>query len=767
MATQGPTATTYDASTFTNVKGWAGSVQGINAALAAFGWTQVADSNQIDWTNATAAPFGSTVFPNTVLASSATAGGPVSPYLINTRGNWISETLTSVASATGDTSVYTGTITGGGANAFAGFYFTIAGFTNAQNNGVFFCQASTTTTLTLTNYAGTAETHAATASENYNYLDVVRSTVASGGNGNDYILSRTPSVVTNVSVTAGVATITATNNYATGDVIRFKNCIYAYFLNYNSTINNTYTVLASGLSGSSFQINVTGVPFGNQPSSYPSTSEGSATNSVSLSLIVLGSTTRPETDTKNYVAYYYEIWKTADSQTYAETAQTVSYVASTALLTINTNTTPNRLKAGFNITISGATNLPQINGTWCVNSATTTQLTFVIPNSVSGFSGNFSGTDTFTISYTLQPIYMKLEYWNNTGATNAPWIRTAFGTGGDGVGNLTGVRSASDTSAATAIPIGTTGYGAEYSGLTTYSSNPPYDNRMTVTSNASTIWRCIWSGANNRFGTAMFYNRNDTNAVQPQGGSAMWIVERGLDPTGNYLDDYFTVIFGGSTSTQTNATVPVYTRYYLKPNPSVSITQVQVDGSNNVTVTYSTNQGFSFQIGAIVYFQNLQTATFLNNQIIRVTGVTGSTITGVIAAHAAYGPAPDTGNMIQSVSLTSLTPISGTGNYTWVDYTVPTVRTNVTTTLVINGYTPLFPVMPIPGYVGNPMTMAMTTNSVDSGAHDTTTTITLYGATRTYYQPQGQGSGAQQSQIPYAYFGNGNQGDMAMFLRWD
>src|ERR1700675_1581873 len=139
MATQGPTATTYDASSFTNVKAWAGSVTGINAALAAFGWVQTSDSNQIDWTNATVAPFASSAYPNTVLATNATAGAPVSPYVINLRGNWVTSTT-------------------------------------------------------------------------YNYLDVVRSTVGGGGTGNDYILTRTPFVVTNVVVTAGVATITAANN---------------------------------------------------------------------------------------------------------------------------------------------------------------------------------------------------------------------------------------------------------------------------------------------------------------------------------------------------------------------------------------------------------------------------------------------------------------------------------------------------------------------------------------------------------------------------
>ena len=59
--------------------------------------------------------------------------------------------------------MYTGTITGGGSNAFVGDLFTIAGFVGANNNGVFIATASSATTLTLANVAATAETHAGTA----------------------------------------------------------------------------------------------------------------------------------------------------------------------------------------------------------------------------------------------------------------------------------------------------------------------------------------------------------------------------------------------------------------------------------------------------------------------------------------------------------------------------------------------------------------------------------------------------------------------------
>lgn len=75
--------------------------------------------------------------------------------------------LTDVAAASGGTTVYTGTITGGGANAYAGYIFTVEDFTNSLNNGIFTCVASTTTTLTLNNVFGQAQTlQTATATSN-------------------------------------------------------------------------------------------------------------------------------------------------------------------------------------------------------------------------------------------------------------------------------------------------------------------------------------------------------------------------------------------------------------------------------------------------------------------------------------------------------------------------------------------------------------------------------------------------------------------------
>jgi hypothetical protein len=72
--------------------------------------------------------------------------------------------LTSCNNNSGGNTVYNGTITGGGSNAYVGMSFIVAGFqTNLINNGTFTCVASSSTTLTLSNPNGIAETIAATA----------------------------------------------------------------------------------------------------------------------------------------------------------------------------------------------------------------------------------------------------------------------------------------------------------------------------------------------------------------------------------------------------------------------------------------------------------------------------------------------------------------------------------------------------------------------------------------------------------------------------
>lgn len=70
-------------------------------------------------------------------------------------------TVSSVAAASGTLgpggtacTVYTGTFTNGGTNAYVGLVLNFSGFGTAANNGTFLCVASTTTTVTMTNPNG-------------------------------------------------------------------------------------------------------------------------------------------------------------------------------------------------------------------------------------------------------------------------------------------------------------------------------------------------------------------------------------------------------------------------------------------------------------------------------------------------------------------------------------------------------------------------------------------------------------------------------------
>ena len=103
--------------------------------------------------------------------------------------------VTSVDASIGSTAVYHGTF----ATGLTGYFFTVAGFVGANNNGFFVCTASSATTLTLANAAATLETASATAT--------------------DYVVSLT----------------TASNNYNVGDAITLSGIVTETWLNGQST----------------------------------------------------------------------------------------------------------------------------------------------------------------------------------------------------------------------------------------------------------------------------------------------------------------------------------------------------------------------------------------------------------------------------------------------------------------------------------------------------------------------------------------------------
>jgi hypothetical protein len=58
--------------------------------------------------------------------------------------------------------------------------------------------------------------------------------------------------------------------------------------------------------------------------------------------------------------------------------------------------------------------------------------------------------------------------------------------------------------------------------------------------------------------------------------------------------------------------------------------------------------GHHFSPGELVVFRNVQTATFLNNQVVSV-GTTSPTTFTAAFVHADYGPTADTGNAFQAI----------------------------------------------------------------------------------------------------------------------
>ena len=171
--------------------------------------------------------------------------------------------LTSVAASIGGVAVYTGTITGGGSNAFAGYEFVIAGFDNAVNNGPFACTASTTTTLTLVNLNAVADTHAATASA-VEGTAVYTGTITGGGSnalaGQGFTVAGFVTNPTNNGTFIATASTTSTLTLANPDAIAETHAATATSEE-SGTNQLTYVVYPSKtLTGNTYQPSGTSTP---------------------------------------------------------------------------------------------------------------------------------------------------------------------------------------------------------------------------------------------------------------------------------------------------------------------------------------------------------------------------------------------------------------------------------------------------------------------------------------------------------------------------
>ncbi len=126
------------------------------------------------------------------------------------------------------------------------------------------------------------------------------------------------------------------------------------------------------------------------------------------------------------------------------------------------------------------------------------------------------------------------------------------------------------------------------------------------------------------FNTGTNWNFNTQNAVgsvSPDGRFLAWASD--WNATLGCMD--------GSTS--------CLSAYIASGPPDATITQAQVDGSNHTTIT-AANQ---FVVGEQVSLKNLAAATWLNNQVLTITSASSSAFAGTGVAHAAYGPAADSG----------------------------------------------------------------------------------------------------------------------------
>jgi hypothetical protein len=133
----------------------------VNRSIAVpSGWAVIPCGRQYGGTNSN---IGTNLVANAGTFQATTTGTATNTAAIG-GGNL---TLSAAANASGGTTVYTGTITSGTSNAFAGANISISGFTNAVNNGIFPVTASSTSSITVSNPSGVAETHAGTLAVSY------------------------------------------------------------------------------------------------------------------------------------------------------------------------------------------------------------------------------------------------------------------------------------------------------------------------------------------------------------------------------------------------------------------------------------------------------------------------------------------------------------------------------------------------------------------------------------------------------------------------
>lgn len=241
----------------------------------------------------------------------------------------------------------------------------------------------------------------------------------------------------------------------------------------------------------------------------------------------------------------------------------------------------------------------------------------------------------------------------------------------------------------------------------------------------------------------------------------------GLDQA-TFLNDQFLFVSANTLTLTSVATASGGTTVYTG---TITGGGTQAHVGQLVTVSGFTN---SANNGTFTVVSSTTTTITLNNAS-GVAETHAASISGTNAGyflitsftHATVATTYDVGTLRLTTSSSVFTPIVGTGLPCMSDPNICTIlRQNGS--LLVNGQTPLLPVFTFPGFLGNPMTMCMSLAGQDEPVHDTTFSITLYGATRTYYFPQGN----TPSLNPYLQFGDNQAANTfsqpyGFALRWD
>lgn len=266
--------------------------------------------------------------------------------------------LTSVAASSGGTAVYTGTITGGAANALVGNVFTVAGFTtNPANNGVFICTASTALLLTLSNPAATVEALAtATATSvatNVGFLGTIP-----GGAGN--------ALVGDTIVVAGF--VTSPLNNSTYTVIASSATSIGAVLNAGAiTETHTATATTSNVTNVEVTAVITPAVASWQPGKFYRVGEQVA---------ALGHLQRVTAGTKSVqVVYTPNAGFIPGSASLALAGGSATSTGNTVAITSITAAVPSSFAVGQVVRISSATST-SLNGTWTLTVVGTHNISF-------------------------------------------------------------------------------------------------------------------------------------------------------------------------------------------------------------------------------------------------------------------------------------------------------------------------------------------------------------------------------------------------------